>query len=83
MECEKYGKMNTNTDIIDQLIGHFLGHLHSPVPRVPQGPLLHWKTLGSHGFGAVVIGLKAKERFRDGGCTMAGSLVILCAVIPF
>ncbi|CAL1149523.1 unnamed protein product [Cladocopium goreaui] len=53
--------MNTNTDIIDQLIGHFLGHLHPPVPRVPQGPLLHWKTLGSHGFGAVVIGLKAKD----------------------
>jgi len=27
----------------------------------PQGPLLHWKSLGSHGFGAVVTGLRPKD----------------------
>lgn len=35
-----------------------------------QGPLLHWKSLGSHGFGAVVTGLRPKESssWRCHGC---------------
>eukprot|EP00435_Cladocopium_sp_Y103_P014018 s1754_g3.t1 len=65
MAKKKRANMPVPTRVTHRLCGKMPG---------PEGPLLHWKTLGSHGFGAVVTGLKPKE------CTTAGSLVILCAV---